>query len=349
MKINKGIGQRARTDRRAVHPDRVGGSRNQLDLEPIVVTRQPKIADDRLSYGNTTLSGNRVPNVSRGAGHCPGDGEVERALVGIVAGEADLTSARARSRGVHPHLERVVCTGGQRRQQPVDQGEARRQRRIRQGQGGVAIVAHSEGPRHPGAANRNAAEVGMIGADRRRVPIDNAHRIAQNRNLGRRGRRRRHGQPDAAGGVVALVGLGDGIGVVGHRADVIVASSPPGGVEGGGLGPAGTGQQGRVRGGAYRHVAGSYGAVGRPVDACGRGRGAVGSPVAETVSECEGLASGDAGGTQGRRLRARVGVPHVKVWHHHLQYIHEKLLRGLPKLFTGSSRLEAWLTPRVQV
>ena len=112
----------------------------------------------------------------------------------------------------------------------------------------------------------------------------NAHRIAQNRNLGRRGRRR-HGQPDAAGGVVALVGLGDGVGVVRHRADVIAADCPSSRVDGESLGQAANARDSRVRIGADPRVAGSYGAVGRPVDASDRRRGAARSPVAQTVGK----------------------------------------------------------------
>src|SRR5262249_5845723 len=57
----------------------------------------------------------------------PGDREIERVLVAVVGGKADLAAFRPRAGRVELYRERVRTVGRDRRREPIDQAEARRQ------------------------------------------------------------------------------------------------------------------------------------------------------------------------------------------------------------------------------
>src|SRR5262249_56353275 len=99
----------------------------------------------------------------------PRDREIERILVAVIGGKADLAAFRPRAGSVELYRERVRTIGGDRRRESLDQAEARRQHWPRDCHRPAAFIANREDMLNRRTALRDATYVGEVGNARRGV------------------------------------------------------------------------------------------------------------------------------------------------------------------------------------
>ena len=119
---------------------------------------------DRLALvAGDLLASEQDGDLGRQGQHLAGDGEAERALVVVVAGEADLARERPDGRRVELDGEAVRFAAGQDGREALDQRVARRQVDLPERQVQLAVVADRQRHLRCGAPVQGAAEVDRHG------------------------------------------------------------------------------------------------------------------------------------------------------------------------------------------